>query len=274
MPYPVYFFFLNFYIKEGDIMGIPKFVKQDGDVLTYNGDGEFIFFIPEKWFDTNIAQIHGDLINLIGILDYTIADENGKFGKLKHFYFPSAFVTRPHAMEKRKGIVLTANTPPLDYRLLKYKKGSEIICSTKVPILADNIEEVYRMFLNGNMTITQTFPYDKLQDVFMDSVQLGGSSYENTMQLLGVVIAGIARCPDDKTKPFRCGDISNKFNYKVVPVDKIAKYTSPQTAITSQNWDEACMAMVKLSANDKIDSISPIEKLLMENFDIGSNADK
>lgn len=255
-------------------MSIPKFLKVDGDLVTYNGDGEFIFFVPEKWFATNIAQIHGDLINIIGLLDYTVTDENGKYGKLKHFYFPSAFVTRPYAMEKKKNVQLTKNSPILDYRLLKYKKGSEVICSTKVPVIADNIEEVYRMFLNGNMTVTQTFPYDKLQDVFMDSIQLGGSSYASTMQLLGVVIAGISRCPDNKTLPYRCGDTSNKFNYKVVPVDKIAKYTSPQTAITSQNWDEACMSMIKLSAQDKIDSISPIEKLLMENYDFTIDDEK
>lgn len=248
-------------------MGMPKFLKIDGDVATYNANGEFIFFVPEKWFDTNIAQIHGELINLIGILDYTIADENGKFGKLKHFYWPSAFVTRPYSMETRKGVKLTKNSPVLDYRLLKYKKGDEVICSTKVPQLADNIEEIYRMFLSGNMTITQTFPYNKLQDIFMDSVQLGGSSYANTMQLLGVVIAGIARNPENRTEPYRCGDTSNPYNYKIVPVDKIAKYTSPQTALTSQNWDEACMAMVTLSANNKFDSISPIEKLLMESTD-------
>lgn len=245
-------------------MGVPSFIKKDGDVVTYNGNGEFVFFVPEKWFDINIAQTIGETISLYGILDYTIADDNGKFGKLKRFYFPSAFLTIPYAQEKVKGIKLTKNSPELDYRLLKYKKGSSIIASTKVPMEADHIEEVYRMFLGGNMTITQTFPYDKLQDVFMDSMNLNDASYANTMQLIGVTIAGIARTPDDRTKPYRTGDTSNKFGYKVIPIQKLPRYTSPQTAITSENWDEACMAMVTLSDKDKITEISPIEKLFME----------
>lgn len=246
-------------------MSMPKFIKKEGDVVTYTGDGEFIFFVPEKWFDINIAQTIGDNISLYGLLDYTIADANGKYGKLKRFYFPSAFLTVPYAQEKVKGVQLTKNSPVLDYRLLKYKKGSELIASTKVPMEADHIEEVYRMFLGGNMTITQTFPYDKLQDVFMDSMELNDASYANTMQLIGVTIAGITRTPEDRTMPFRSsGDISNKFNYRVVPIQKLPRYTSPQTAITAENWDEACMAMVTLSEKNDTSEISPLEKLFMD----------
>ena len=253
-------------------MGKPNFItitKDDAAVYNRADGSEFVFFIPEKFFDNNVAQINGDVINLIGLLDYTIMDKTGKFGKLKRFYFPSAFLTRPSSIEKRKDIVLTKNSPKMDYRLLKYKKDAEIICCIQVPMLADNIEEIYRIFLGGTMTITQTIPYDKLQDIFMDSIKLNDAGYSSTMQLLGIPIAGICRDPKHKTKQFRYGSMDNMYAYKAEQVDKIARYISPQSSITSSNWDEAVMNSIMLSDKQTDSSAySPIEKLVMENCNI------
>lgn len=252
----------------------PNFITVKDDAALYNkSDGsEFIFFIPEKFFDNNVAQINGDVINLIGLLDYTIMDKSGKFGKLKRFYFPSAFLTRPSSIEKRKDVVLTKNTPKMDYRLLHYKKDAEIICCIQVPMLADNIEEIYRIFLGSTMTMTQTIPYDTLQDIFMDSIALNDAGYSSTMQLLGIPIAGVCRNPNDKTKQFRYGSMDNMFDYRALQVDKISKYISPQASITSSNWDEAVMNSIILTDKQTdSSSYSPIEKLMMEhnilNFD-------
>lgn len=252
-------------------MAKPSFINVVNDAAIYNrSDGsEFVFFVPEKWFDNNVAQINGDVINIIGILDYTIMDKSGKFGKLKKFYWPSAFLTRPSYIEKKKDVILTKNSPKLDYRLLHYKKDAEIICCIQIPMLADNIEEIYRIFLGGSLTMTQTISYDKLQDIFMDSISFNDAAYDSTMQLLGIPISGICRNPKDKTKQFRFGDMNNMYDYLAIQVDKISKYTSPQTSITSSNWDEAVMNAILLSDKQTDSSTySPLEKLMMEQCNI------
>ena len=56
---------------------VPKFLKRDGDALLFNEEGQFVFYVPEIYFDRKDAQIKGEYINLLGILDYTIFNKNG-----------------------------------------------------------------------------------------------------------------------------------------------------------------------------------------------------
>ena len=43
---------------------IPIFLKRDGDAILFNGDGEFIFYVYEDFFQKEYAIIKGEYINL------------------------------------------------------------------------------------------------------------------------------------------------------------------------------------------------------------------
>ena len=47
----------------------PNFLKRDGDSLLFNEDGQFVFYVPEVFFDRGDALIKGEYVNLLGILD-------------------------------------------------------------------------------------------------------------------------------------------------------------------------------------------------------------
>ena len=152
-------------------MAIPSFLKKEGDKLLFNGEGQFIFYVPEIYFNRSYAVSIGDMVSLIGVLDYTILDKNGKNNGLHLFRFPAVFITRPIEMEKIKDVNLTRYTPRQDYRLLKYNKGDEIMVSTKVPELVDNAELFYQMFTSGK--IPTTIPDNKLHEYFPENMKLG-----------------------------------------------------------------------------------------------------
>ena len=63
-------------------MKLPDFLSQKENSLIYNGDGEFLFYVPESYFGSvkqnPIAQIVGYYVSTIGILDWAIVDKNGK----------------------------------------------------------------------------------------------------------------------------------------------------------------------------------------------------
>ena len=67
-------------------------LKKDGDKLLFNGDGQFIFYVPEDYFQRKCAIVIGDTINIIGLLNYTILDKNGKNNGLHLFRFPTVFL--------------------------------------------------------------------------------------------------------------------------------------------------------------------------------------
>lgn len=236
---------------------IPIFLKRDGDAILFNGDGEFIFYVYEDFFQKEYAIIKGEYINLIGVLDYAIFDTNGKNSGLKRFYFPSVFLTKPSSMDKIKNVKLIATQEPNDYRLLRYKKGDAIVVSTKVPQELANMEDFYKIFLYGKLPTT--IPYNKLQDYFNKNISLNGSSYGLNIQTFGFVISEVCRDPHDLTKAFRHTKFKDQTGYRPISIVDVPKYISPHQSICSQNWDSAIIGAVM----NPSDTESPLETLVM-----------
>lgn len=237
---------------------IPKWLKKDGDKLLFDGEGEFIFYVPETYFDRGCAIVIGDMVNIIGVLDYTIVDKNGKNNGLHLFRFPTVFLCKPSEMEKIKNVNLTKYTETQDYRLLKFKKGAEIMVSTKVPQIVDNAEQFYQMFTSGKLPTT--IPYDVLDEYFPENLKLNGGNYGLNNQLFGIVISEMCRDPKDTTRLFRHTDIKDMKAYRLISIKDVPKQTSPYAAVTSENFNES---MINAILNKNAAS-SPLESIFVD----------
>ena len=47
---------------------IPSFLRKDGDSLVFNQDGEFIFYVPEIYFDRGDALVVGEYVKYNWVL--------------------------------------------------------------------------------------------------------------------------------------------------------------------------------------------------------------
>lgn len=240
---------------------VPGFLKKDGDAILFNENGQFVFYVPEVFFDRGDAQIKGEYVNLLGILDYTIMKEDGSNIGLKRFYFPTVFLSKPSRIEKSKNLRLKKATDPQDYRLLIFEKGDAIVVSTKVPQNIANVEDFYRIFLTGKLPTT--IPYNKLQDYFVDSMELNGSSYGMSLQMFGIVAGEMSRSATDPSVAFRHTKFTDQMAYRAISIKDLPKYISPNASITSENWDMGVMGSI-MNPSDKN---SPMEKLLMGSHD-------
>lgn len=238
---------------------VPKFLRRDGDSLLFNQEGEFVFYVPEIYFDAGRkdAVINGEYVNLLGILDYAIFSPTGYSSGPKRFFFPTVFLTRPSRIEKQKNVKLKPGVDPQDYRLLIYNKDDPVVVSTKVPQDIANVESFYRIFLYGKLPVT--IPYDKMQDYFTESIALNGSSYSITLQMFGFVIGEICRSKTNLNLPFRLTDFTDLTSYKPLGIRDVPKYISPNSSIGSENWDNAVVGAI-MHPNDVG---SPMEKLIM-----------
>ena len=84
-------------------------------------------------------------------------------------------------------------------------------------------------------------------------------NYKVSAQVLGLVISEIYRYDKDLTKPFRIANTNDMYAYKAISIDKVPKYTSAFTAITSDNADEAIAAAMTTKGH----ADSPLEKIVM-----------
>lgn len=238
---------------------VPKFIKRDGDSLLFNGpnkDSYMVFYVPDLYFKRNNAMIMGDYVNLLGVLDYAVFNTPEDKPKIKPFYFPTVFLSRPSVIETVKNLQLSPSQEPDTYRLLKFYNGDMPVVSTKVPQSINNVEEFYKLLLTGKLPTT--IPYDKFQNYFTESMKLNGNNYKISLQLFGIFVSEV--CRNEKNEPFRyTKNIKDMTAYNTVSIKEIPKLISPFVSITSENWDESLVAAMSI----KDPKGSPMEKLLM-----------
>ena len=240
--------------------GLPNFIREDKLKLIFDAPGkEMVAYIPEKFFDRNLAEIAGEYVDLLGIFNYTVQDlKTGKNIGLKPFRFPTMFTTKPGKIESKKGIKLTTDTEPGDYRIFRYRDGDEVVVSTDVVEFIGNVEKFINLFYILGY-IPNTIPYDQIHEYIIDNAALNGFSYEINNQMFGFTIGELCRDKDDETKPFRLSGKDNMHAYQSMSVKNISKLISPYTAIISEDFDESLLyAMMNENPKD-----TPLEKILV-----------
>lgn len=233
------------------------FLKKSGDKYLFNGSGELIFYVPEKYFETNNAVIIGELVEVLGIFDYDVFYDNGKHYGIKNFCFPTTITCKPYIIEKVSAFQLTKDSEPKDYRLLKFKKDDEVISNENIPKGIYNTEKFMNLLLHGHLP--NTIPYDKLHEYIAYNAQLNGFNYNMSAQAYGIMASELCRDSQDYSKPFRITDMKNMTDYKFLNIKVIPKHISPYVAITSENADES----IANAIINKSNSDSPLERVMM-----------
>ena len=244
---------------------IPGYITTRGDSVYYTGKGEFLLYIPEKYFEMSFAIANGEYITSMGILLYSVkeTENSDPSKKLKPLKLPTMFTTKPGRIEKVRKLKLL-NQDEEDYRVLHYTNNGEdkIIVSTKLPQDIENVETFYRMFVKtGN--IPTYIPYNEIQDYFYESMRLNGGNYNTNWQLFGLVISELCRDKNNLSIPYymsrayKNGDMNG---YKSIAIRDVPKYISPFTSITSENWNDAIIQSINME--DK-EIYTPMEKIMM-----------
>lgn len=239
-------------------MGMPYFIKREGNEIIFTGKGTLVFFIPNKYFEKGYAEIVGENISLFGVFDYAIYDEKGNIEKsLTNFNLPTTFLSRPSNIENKNGVKLTKNSSVQDYKLLKYINGDLVFVSCKIPQSIENAEKLFKMMISADMP--STIPYSKIYEYWNYSMELNGTSFGINNQIFGIFSAEIFRSIDDKTIPYRLSGETDETKYRQISIKEIPNLITPFTAFISENWDES---MIYASMN-KNKSDVPLEKVLM-----------
>lgn len=245
---------------------IPSFLKLKNNALYYNGPGEFVFLVPEIFFERKHAIIEGEFVNMLGILNYAVLKKESDtiMKNLKNFRFPTVFLSKPGRIEKVKNLKLVDSRPAESYRILHYTDNNEdqIVVSIDVPQDIANVEEFMQIFVKTGK-IPANIPYDTLHEYFLESIALNGGSYKITAQMFGIIVSELCRDPKDLSVPYRLSKTINNsmVDYESISIKAIPKIVSPFTSITTENWDEAVVSASIIDEEDIKDT--PMEKIMM-----------
>lgn len=241
-------------------MPLPRGIVKKEESVYWGAEGEFILYVPEFYFDMNLAKMEGEYVTLMGVLTYAIVT-NGKVGNTRQFYFPSMFTTKPGTIEKRKDFAITENYTA-DCRVFHYtnNKHDQIITSTKIPEEIDNVDDLFRLLIKTGKT-PNTVRYDEMQNYFMDAIRIAGSSFGINIGLFGIIIGELCKDPNDLTKLFRLSSTIDKnlYGYKEISIIDAPKYVSPYASITSENFDEGVIGAINTPGREP----SALEKVFI-----------
>lgn len=234
-----------------------SFLKTINDKVLFSGDGELIYYVPEKYFDIKAAETIGEKVKTIGMFTYAVFDKSGKKITSKPFNCPTMIECIPSSISKEANYLLEGTKEAKAYRLLHFKNNDELICSTKLPVDFTVLEKFVDIFKGGNLP--ENIPYDKIQEYVLKNAELCKFDYKVSVQIIGMVISEIYRYDKDLSKPFRIADTNDMLAYKAISIENVPKYTSAFTAVTSDNADEAIAAAMTTKGNGN----SPLENIVM-----------
>lgn len=234
-----------------------SFFKQNGDTVIFNQDGELVYYVPEKYFENGNAVIDGEYVNLLGLINYEIFNKSGKGSGMKLTKCATFIKCKPSNISKPKEIILKGAFEPTICRLLSFKNGDELICSTRVPQSVQNVEKFVNVLIRGNLL--NNIPYNQIHEYILRNAESNNFNYKVSAQIIGMLISEIYRYKNDLKKPFRLSDMKSMTDYKAITISTIPKQTSAFTAITSENADESIASAI----TNKSHKDSPLERVVM-----------
>ena len=237
---------------------LPAYIKEIGEKIIYDGDGEIVYYVPEKYFELSIANVIGEYVETMGVFQYCEFSKSGKAGELKPFKHPTIFQCKPSLIEKVSDYHLQNTKVPSGYRILHFKNKDELISQTSTPQVIENVEKFMNLLKGGHLP--DHIPYNEIQDYVIMNAKLNDFSYKVSTQIIGLIISEIYRNPKDLSIPFRHTSMDDMRAYKAINVNKVPKYASTYTALTSENADEAIAgAMINTGT-----AHSPLEVMLTQ----------
>lgn len=243
---------------------LSNFLKDDGNVISFIGHCLEIY-IPESYFDKQIASVEGEMIKSFGILPCTVFDANMKEIKSYILNLPSTIILyfKDIKSEKRVLIPENKNAEPEACRTLTFFKN-DIIMPSSIQKDSTNVEMFFIDILcSGKLTMV---PYNKLLEIWEKNLELNGVKLGLTGTTLEVILAEIYRNPNNLNEKFSKvlneNPGTSQYNYHASNIREICSRTSTFAALTFEDMDSMITTSLNMKNFNKKQVESPLEKIL------------
>lgn len=237
-----------------------EFLKQIDKTIYFNGY-KMEIRVPKYYFDKNMASFIGSKVKTLGLFDFRVIKENGKFEDhiLK---LPMEVIFE---FEDFRNETIEENGESNQYTVFTLEDGMMFLDTTDKEQAAENSKNFVFSLHGGKMP--KNIKYQNLIKIYLDNLRLNGTKIANPGCILEMTIAELCRCKDDITIPFRkkAGEYFNSINmldYKMTNIKNLPPLNSTFTALAFENMDSSIISSINKTVNNKEESISPVEKII------------
>lgn len=221
-------------------------------------------YIPQYYFDKNVAQVIGDHFKTLGVLNFrTFSSIDGKGpSKLRTLTISTIIYTHPSGGFTEDSLDLVGKGKD-KYYILKYYTGDKLCDSEQVASL-ENFRAFLDILLGGKLP--GTIPYDAIMDLFTNNFTLNGIDFPIPDNIKEIIISKIYRYKKDPTIPF--GVVYGK-NPKISPYDyvtmnprSITRMDSTYAGLTFEDFDGSVISGLLTTKQKRKEVASPIEPIM------------
>ena len=239
----------------------------------FRKDDKYVYFvgkymevyIPEMYFEKDIAEIIGDHFRTMGVLNFrTFNDTDGnKPNKLRTFNLPIDINTFPSGGYEVKTMDLIGNKQEDTYYVCKYYNG-DIFCDSKNPASRMAFERFLNILIGGKLPVT--LPYKDIIEIWNRNLSMNGINFDIPDVVKEVVIASIYRSKSDQhiqfSKVIGKNPKVSQYDYVTASPREITKQAGTYIGISFENMDEMLISGINNGRYNKKEIESPVEELL------------
>lgn len=242
---------------------LSNFLKDDGNNIIFTGNCMEIY-IPDSYFERDIAIIEGVVVKTFGILPCTVFDANIKELNSYVLNLPTTITLyfKELSIEKRTIHKQTGSSPE-SCHILRFFKNDPIMPN----IIQQDSSNVSTFFINllctGKLTL---LPYDKIFEVWQKNLELNGANLGLTGTAMEVILSEIYRSREDPNEKFAIAISKNPkismYDYRASNIREICSRSSTFAALTFENMDAMLTSSLNMKNYNKKQVESPLEKIL------------
>lgn len=243
---------------------LSNFLKDDGTNIIFIGNCMEIY-IPEFYFDRQIAAIEGTVLKSFGVLPCAVFDSKMKELNSYMLNLPTTIMFYFNDISDDKKVLRKGlkSAEPEPCKVLRYYKNEPIMPNT----FQKNSSNVQMFFIDllcaGKFNLV---PYDKLLDVWNKNLELNDSRLGLTSTAMEVILSEIYRNNENPNEKFSQAIAKNPkismYDYRSSNIREICSRTSTFAALTFEDMDSMITSSLNMKNYNKKQVESPLEKIL------------
>lgn len=243
-------------------------LKCDNGIVSLQ-EGKLELFTPQKYIDQKICNIKGLEVSTLGLLPYKYYDKVtdtkpshiGVFNEPTIVTFFPVDISQNETVSIWDGVYSYSNTH--EYTKLTFEAGYRLYDSYFIKSL--NNVSIYTDILFGGK-LDNNIPYQYLAPAFFRNTTINGVDLSIPCTVVQLIIQELCRSITNKSKRF--AEVIGK-DPKVSPVAytfanirEICASNSVFSALSFEDMNAMLDASLNMTADDKVQQISPLEKIL------------
>lgn len=242
-------------------MSIEKHLKVKGDIYEVVSD-ELILYIPDEYFDKNMAADFGSHASVFALLEAE-AFNNGKSLGREILNLPTMIEIYPSSMEPTNISLTGKDEDKAKYYLARFIKGDKFT-NTIIRQDSSNVELFLKLVTSGK--VPKSVPYNKILSVWQKNLSLNGVNLGVPSSILEVIIRETYRHPTKPefvfAKAYNDNPKIDQLNYYTANIREVAARNSVYTGLVFENFDQMVNSGINISSQKKMQTISPVEKII------------